>query len=160
MSENESMDLVLNQNPSIEVPGVGTLDASFLSINEDHLGEDLDKQAAYYAFWGVAEAEAERDHAEAKVRLGVVKARVRREVKSAYPKATVPDLAALIDEHDDVLNATALLIDAKYRLDLVKSIRYALQQKKDMLSSKVGLQRTEMEVHMRDTSAKLIKGEN
>lgn len=144
------MDDIVELSSSIEVPEVGIVDATFLQIDEDHIGEDLEKQAGYYAFWSVAVANAQRDAAQASLNVKVVCAEVRRELKEEAGKITVADLDASVDENGRVIAAKMAAIDSDYRCNVTKAIMYALQQKKDMLSSKVGLTRTEMALNMKE----------
>lgn len=148
--EVQLMDDIVKLSSTIEVPEVGIIDANFLRIDENHIGEDLERQAGYYAFWSVAVADAQRDSAQADLNVKVVRAEVRRELKEDFGKITVADLDAAVDEDGRVIASRMAAIDLDYRCSVTKAIMYALQQKKDMLSSRVGLTRTEMELTMKE----------
>lgn len=154
----QEMDAVIEENSRVSVPGVGIVNADFLKIDENNISDALDKQAGYYAFWSVAVADAERDAAQANLNAKVVAAEVHRELKEDNKKMTVPDLKMAVDEDPRVVAARMTAIDEEYRSSLCKAMMYALQQKKDMLSSKTGLRRTELEVHMKEIGQKVLTG--
>ncbi len=156
--ELDSMEIILAAGKDIDVAGVATISTQFLKINDQDLSEDMDNQAAYYVFWATAVADAQRDEGQAELNYKVTKAEVRRDIKESEAKFTVPDLNAAVDEDDRVIGARMQCIDAEHKVGLTKAIMYALQQKKDMLSSKSGLRRTELEVHMRELGAKVLGG--
>lgn len=154
----EMQEYIDDPTNEVFIPGVGKVDAAFLRINEEHLDQDLERQAAYYAYFSVAVADAMRDYAMAELNVKITWAEVRRGLKKSTKKMTIPDLDAALDESEEVVAAKMAAIDAKHRLSLTQAIMYALQQKKDMLSSKTGLRRTELEVHMKELGIKILTG--
>lgn len=154
----QEMDDIVHGKSQVSIPEVGVVNTEFLQIDDNNISDALDKQAGYYAFWSVAVAEAERDAANSKMQTKVIEAETWRQLKSSNSKMTVPDLKAAVEEDPKVMAARFNQIDAEYRLSLCKAMMYALQQKKDMLSSKTGLRRTELEVHMKEISEKVLTG--
>jgi hypothetical protein len=142
----------------VHIEAIGDVGIDFFSINEQDLSGEIERQAAYYAFWTTAEADAARDAANAKLDLKVMSAKVHKEIIAAEPKMRVGDIAAWVTDDARVVEAERNLIDREHRLKMIKAISMALQQKKDMLSSKTGLMRTEMEVHLKEAGIKALGG--
>jgi hypothetical protein len=156
-TQNEDF-LAIFDKTEVEVSDIGRLGISFFQINEDDLSGDIEKQAAYYAFWATAEADAYRDVANAKLQLKVTIARAHRDLKALNPKMTIPDLKAEVECFSNVVDAEQEFVNVEHRHRMIKAIVQALQQKKDMLSSKTGLMRTEMELHMKKLGLKVLGG--
>jgi len=150
--------LTTYEEAEIDVQGIGQLGIEFFRINEQDLSGEIEKQAAYYAFWTTAEADAHRDYANAKLDVKVLSAQKRKYYKSLDPKVTLPILAAEVDSDMEVVAAERSLIEVEHKMKMIKAITMALQQKKDMLSSKTGLMRTEMEVNLKEMGIKALGG--
>jgi hypothetical protein len=150
--------LVAYEEAEVEVAGIGSVGIDFFRINEQDLSGEIERQAAYYAFWTTAEADAHRDAANSKLALRITTAKARRFVVAGDSKMRVADVEALVVLDEEVQAGELNLIDAEYRLRMIKAISMALQQKKDMLSSKTGLMRTEMEVSLKEAGIKALGG--
>ena len=144
----------------VDVEGIGSVGIDFFRINEQDLSGEIERQASYYAFWTTAEADAYRDYANAKLDARVIAAQKRKFYKGLDPKMTLPILAAEVESDVEVVAAERKVIEVEHRLKMIKAVTMALQQKKDMLSSKTGLMRTEMEVSLKEMGIKALGGGN
>lgn len=165
--ENVRLDEELDPEDlgKIEIPGFGEIGASFFEIDFSNIDEEISKQTGWYSFWSTKEAEEERRVGEIKEALKMREAEVwsvskedppgwAKQGRGGYP--TVDDLNKCVDLDGETQGLRIRLIDAEEKLSKIKAIRYTLQQRKDMISSRMGLMRTEMEMHMREMSDTLI----
>jgi len=102
---------------------------------------DLDtamvEQASLSAFYGAASAESSRQAGIMKIRLGVVEAKVYKEIRDAANdekrKMTEAQIKAEVETDPRVIKAKSDYINATYYADLGKSAVESFKQRRDML---------------------------
>ncbi len=133
---------------------VGQLDMAIFRVDHENLPQAMADTPGYISWFGGFEVAA--DHVLRKLELNLKRVRAElqitagRTLESQSIKVTVAAITAFIDRDANVQGLEEQLNDAHYNLSLFQMLRRAMESKRTMISSAVGLKRSQMESELQD----------
>jgi hypothetical protein len=131
MSDLTRMEIIIGGN-QVE------LDPQFeLKMDETTINDDLKKQPSLFAWYAVLEELAEKDFAEAKLTVDLVSASLdqsyREKAVQSNTKLTETQLINQIRLDNQFLDATAKVNECRKNVGVLRALKEAFGQRKDML---------------------------
>lgn len=122
---------------------VAQIVASLGRIDTENLKLEVEEVGATAVWWGLLNAEAQRQAGLASLDEELTKARlnkiVREEAIARGEKPTVDQVAAMILAHPDSQNARLATLNAEANASMIESVKYAVVQKSKTLEALAGM---------------------
>jgi hypothetical protein len=113
--------------------------ASLGRINTENLKQEVEEVGATAVWWGLLNAEAQRQAGLAKLDEELTEARlnktVREEAIARGEKPTVDQVAAMIQVHAETQAARLATLNAEANASMIESVKYAVVQKSKTLEA-------------------------